>query len=245
VRAKLYVIPGSHPCDCAEAALRVKQIQYDRVDLIPVVHKLMVRARFDGNTVPALVLDGERLVGSGKILERIDELVPEPPLLPRDPELRARAQDAAAWGDAVLQPLARRVAWAGLRRDHRAMMSYGQGSRLGLPLPLLRLGAGPVTAIATRLNHAGDERVEADLRALPDHLDQVDTWIGEGVLGGDPPNVADLQIGSSLRLLRTFEDVRPLIDGRPCERLAAQAFPPTVGSIPAGTYPRAWVASGG
>lgn len=239
------MIPGSHPCHCAEAALRVKRIEYDRVDLIPVVHKLVVRARFDGNTVPALVLDGERLLGSRTILERIDELVPEPPLLPREPELRAKVHDAEEWGDKVLQPLARRVAWAGLRRDGRAMMSYGQGSRLGLPLPLLRLGAGPVAAIAARLNRAGDEQAEADLRALPGHLDQVDSWIAEEVLGGDPLNVADLQIGSSIRLLRTFEDVRPLIDGRPCEGLAAQAFPPAVGSIPAGTYPRGWVAGRG
>lgn len=243
MHAKLYVIPGSHPCDCAEAALRAKNIPYERVDLIPVLHKLVVRARFDGNTVPALILDGERLVGSRKIVERIDELVPEPPLVPRDPELRAKVRDAEAWGDEVLQPLARRVAWAGLRRDRNAMMSYGQGSRLGMPLPLLKLGAGPVSAIATRLNHAGDAAAEADLRALPGHLNRIDAWIREGVLGGDSPNVADLQIGSSIRLLRTFQDVRPLIDGRPCEALAAQAFPPTVGSIPAGTYPSGWVAS--
>jgi hypothetical protein len=32
---KLYVIPGSHPCATAEAALALKGLEYERVDLLP------------------------------------------------------------------------------------------------------------------------------------------------------------------------------------------------------------------
>ena len=34
--AKLYVVPGSHPCAAVEAALELKGIAFDRVELLPV-----------------------------------------------------------------------------------------------------------------------------------------------------------------------------------------------------------------
>ena len=40
-------------------------------------------------TVPALRIDGEKVQGSRAIMRRLDELVPEPPLFPSDPD-RAR-----------------------------------------------------------------------------------------------------------------------------------------------------------
>jgi glutathione S-transferase len=245
VGAKLYVIPGSHPCECAEAAMRLKGIEYQRVDLIPAIHAVVVRSRFPGRTVPALDLDGERIIGSRTILRRLDELRPEPLLLPDDPDVRAKVEDAEEWGDRVLQPLARRVAWAGFKRNRPSMLSYSSQAKLGLPKPFLKLGTGPAAAIASRVNGASDEQVQADLATLPGHLDKVAVWMDEGVLGGETPNVADLQIGSSIRLLGTFEDVKPMLSGRRCATLAESGFGPTVGSIPAGTLPREWVAQTG
>jgi glutathione S-transferase len=60
------------------------------------------------------------------------------------------------------------------------------------------------------------------------------------VLGGERPNAANLQIGSSIRLLMTIGDVRPLIEGRPAERLT-RWFEPQVGEVPAGTLPPEWL----
>jgi glutathione S-transferase len=234
---KLYVIPGSHPCDCVEAALRLKGVDYQRVDLLPVVHKAVIGARFRARTVPAMTLDGERIVGSRAILRRLDQLAPEPPLFPADPELRAKVEEAESFGNDVLQPLARRIAWSVLRRNRDAMMGYARDSRLGLPEPLVKLGSAPVAAAASRLNGASDAQVREDLQALPGHLDRVDALIADGVLGNDTPNAADLQIGSSMRLLETFGDVAPLLSGRPCERLAESGFRPLPGSVPAGTLP--------
>jgi hypothetical protein len=56
------------------------------------------------------------------------------------------------------------------------------------------------------------------------------------VLGNEQPNAADLQIGSTMLLLQTIGDVRPLLDGRPALRLASY-FPPMAGAIKAGTLP--------
>ena len=50
-------------------------------------------------------------------------------------------------------------------------------------------------------NKARDESARADLAALPGQLDRIDAWIADGLLGGEQPNAADLQIGSTIRLL--------------------------------------------
>jgi glutathione S-transferase len=241
VKARLYVFPGSHPCACAEAAIRLKRIPYTRVNLIPAFHKLVVRTHFPGDTVPALAIGHERIIGSRAILRRLDELQPEPPLLPADPASCARVEEAEAWGAEVLQPLARRLAWAALKRDPGVMMSYAAGAKMPLPRSLLKLGTRPVTAFAARYNGAGDEAALADLQGLPGHLDKIEAWMDEGVLGGETPNAADLQIGSAIRLLGTFGDLAPLLEGRRCVRLGENGFAPAAGAIPAGTLPSGWL----
>jgi maleylpyruvate isomerase len=56
--------------------------------------------------VPTLLLDdGRQLSQSLAILEYLDETVPEPPLLPREPYLRARARQLAELINAGIQPL--------------------------------------------------------------------------------------------------------------------------------------------
>jgi glutathione S-transferase len=239
---KLYGVPGSHPTDCVEAALRLKGIPYKRVDYLPVVHKAIMRPIFGGVTVPALKVDGERMLGSRAILRRLEQIQPDPALLPADPGLRARVEDAESWGDEVLQPLARRVSWAVLRRTTKSMLSYAKDANLGLPPSLLAPGVRPTAWAASKINNASDEQVQADLRELPGHLDRIDGWVGDGVLG-DPEraNVADLQIGSSLRLMMTLGDIQPLIEGRPCAPLGERWFWPSSGHAPAGALPVGWV----
>jgi glutathione S-transferase len=188
-------------------------------------------------------LDGERLVGSRAIMRRLDALVPEPPLLPApgDPSY-ARVLEAERWGDEVLQSVPRRIIDAAFLRSPAAMESYIGDARLPLPRSLLR-PAIPLTArlMAIR-NRARDESARADLAALPGQLQRIDRWIAEGLLGGELPNAADLQIGSSVRLLMSIGDVRPLIEKRPAAELI-RYFPPMAGEIPPGALPAEWLAA--
>jgi len=100
--------------------------------------------------------------------------------------------------------------------------------------------AAPLTAkmMAFR-NKARDATARADIAALPSQLDRVDRWIAEGLIGGESPNAADLQIGSAIRLFMSIGDLRPLIEGRPAAKLA-NWFPPIVGGIEAGVLPAEW-----
>jgi len=241
VDARLYVIPGSHPSRTVIAMLDLKGIPYKRTDLMPVVSKGVLRAAgFGGITVPALKIDGRKLQGSREIARELDRIRPEPPLLPADPEARAAVERAEAWGDETLQPAARRVLWNALRRDRSPLASYAQGARLGVPIGLAVKTGQPLVALSARLNQATDENVRADLAALPGMLQRVDDWIAEGVLGGEQPNAADLQIAASLRLLMTLRDLREPIVARPAGALAMRFVPDYPGDAPP-ILPAAWL----
>jgi glutathione S-transferase len=241
MRATLFSIPGSHPSVAAALMLEHKGIEYRRIDLVPVVHKGVLRAAgFPGVTVPAMRLDGTRLQGSTRIARALDALQPEPPLFPRG-ERREAVERVEAWGDEVLQPLARRLVWAALRRDRSGIGSFLEGARLGLPTGLAVRTSPPVVSLAATLNRASDEVVRGDLAALPGMLLRVDEWIEQGALGGSERSAADFQVATSLRLLMTLDDVRPALEGRPAGRLALEVVPRFPGRVPP-VLPAAWLA---
>jgi len=234
----LYVIHNSHPCATAERALQLKGQAYRIHEMAPALHAPEQWLRFRAMTVPALRLgNGERIVGSRAIVHRLDELVPEPRLLPADADARARVLEAERWGDEVLQPVPRRLAWTGVCERPDALASYSEGSRLPLPGFVQRLAAPRIARVARWRNGGGEAQARKDLAALPAQLDRVDGWIAAGVLGGPEPNAADLQIAPSIRLLATMEDVRPLLAGRPCRDLAMRLFPSYGGHLPSGALP--------
>jgi len=236
----LYVIHNSHPCIAAERALQLKGQPYRIHEMAPALHVPEQWLRFRAMTVPTLTLgSGEKVVGSRAIVHRLDQLVPEPRLLPEDPAARARVLEAERWGDEVLQPVPRRLAWTGACARPDALASYSEGSRLPLPGFVQRLAAPRIARVARWRNRGGAEAARKDLAALPAQLDQVDAWIAEGVLGGAEPNAADLQITTSLRLLATMDDVMPLLEGRPCLALTLRLFPSHSGHLPAGALPAA------
>jgi glutathione S-transferase len=239
--ATLYALPGSHPVAAVEVALRLKSIDYHRVDLLPMSQVLIGPLRYGGTTVPGLRIAGERLVGSRAIMRRLDALAPEPALLPPvgDP-YRTRVLEAERWGEEVLQSVPRRIIDVAFIRRPAAMESYAANAKLPLPRPLMR-PALPLTARLMALkNGAREDAAREDLQALPGLLDRIDAWIADGLLGGECPNAADLQIGSTIRLLATIGDVSPLIGARPAARLT-RYFPPMVGEVPRGVLPGEWL----
>jgi glutathione S-transferase len=235
MRLKLYVVHGSHPCAAVEKALSLKGLRYSVVEWPPPLQVPMQRILFGRRTVPALRIDNEKVQGSTEIMRRLDELVPEPRLFPADPTELARVQEAERWGNDVLQPVGRELIWAGMLDQPSAMVSYSEHSRLPLPAPAIRAVAPAIARMGARINRTGGSVARLDLQALPAQLDQVDAWIADGRMGdAEHPNAADLQIASTVRLLLTLADARPLIEGRPIEGLARSLFPVADGEMPAG-----------
>src|SRR3954453_20900558 len=118
--AKLYVVHGSHPCEAVKRALELKGVPYKAVEIPPPFHVPLQQLRFGKRTVPGIKFeDGEKLSGSTAILRRLDELAPDPPMFAGE-----GVAEAEAWGESVLQPMARRLLWRGFGLDHRAMHGY-------------------------------------------------------------------------------------------------------------------------
>ena len=138
------------------------------------------------------------MVGSRTIMRRLDELAPEPPLLPApgDPAY-AQVLEAERWGDEVLQSVPRRIIDVAFLRRSGAMESYAgrrqaaAAARDDAP----RAAADRASDGAQKQGNA-TTAARADLDALPGQLDRIDAWIADGLLGGEQPNAADLQIGS-------------------------------------------------
>jgi glutathione S-transferase len=242
--AKLYVVYGSHPCVTVQRALELKAVPHTVVELPPPMHAALQRLRFGVRTVPGLTLEsGEKISGSRAIIRRLEELAPEPSLLPADPGERAAVERAEEWGDEVWQPTVRRLLWRTFTMHPRAMPSYQEGARLPLPAPAVRALAPLVNAVERRLNGAEEGAVRADLRALPGHLDRIDGWLRDGVLGGETVNAADLQIAPTSRLMLTIGDVHPYFAGRPTEAHAMGLFGEWAGSTPPGVFPAQWLSA--
>jgi glutathione S-transferase len=240
--AKLYVVHGSHPCATVARAMDMKGVPYKVVELLPPSHAAVQRVLFGARTVPGLKLEsGEKVSGSRAIVRRLEELAPSPALFPAEADARVAVERAEQWGEEVWQPMARRLLWRTFTLHPQAMKSYQAGSRYPLPAPAVRALAPVVNAVERKLNAAEVGAVRADLRSLPGHLDRIDGWIGDGVLGGGAVNAADLQIATTSRLMLTIGDLRPFFAGRPAEAHAMELFADWAGSTPPGVFPAEWL----
>ena len=135
----------------AEAALRRKGLQYEKVELAPGPHnEEMERIYGAGNrTVPGLLVDDEPVHGSRPILARLEEMVPEPPLYPGP--IAAEVREAERWGDVELQDLGRRLPWAPLISGPRRWEPTAAASR------------------STRRHRLRDRHVADVVEVPPDH----------------------------------------------------------------------------
>jgi glutathione S-transferase len=238
VRATLYAIPASNAVLTAQLALERKGIPYRRVDQLPVVHRIGMRARgFQGSTVPGLVIDGRKVHGSSAILRELDRLEPEPPLFPADPALLPPAEEALRWGEDVYQCTLRNLLpWSLLHRPS-AVASVLQDARMTLPTSLVVRVAKPAIYVNSLINSSNEEMVRRRLAELPGMFDHVDELIASGVLNAEEPGAADLMIAPTTCAFLWWEELRPLLDGRAAADHARRVVPRFPGEIPP-VFPR-------
>jgi glutathione S-transferase len=244
----LYAIPGSHACECGALMLEHKQIPYKRVDLWPGMHPMSVRLRgFPGKgetrmfgdkppsrgvaigdrfgTVPALKLGDERVQTNHAIARRLDEIEPDPPLFPDDPERRRQVEEAERWGDEVFQMAARRLTLAAVVHGPDSLRERGNEGRLGALLwHNERMRLFGTRFMSKRLFDANLDTERGMLDQLPGMLDTIDAWVEAGVLNGERLNAADFLIAPSLALLAYRRDLAPQIEARPAGALVERVF---------------------
>ena len=245
---KLYVIPGSHACRSGILMVEHKGVPYRRVDVLTLTHPVRVRLHgFDASgetrqtgarrtlpvrlgdligTVPALDADGRRASTNHQIARLLDELHPEPPFFPADPERRRAVEEAEAWANETFQMAARRIAVAWAVRDPEGAARACDDGRMGHLLYRHELARRLIIPWIGRAVFAAGGSAERELLAeLPEMLDRIDAWIADGVLGGAQPNAADFMVAPSLALMLYRPDILPLLEGRPALELVDRLLP--------------------
>jgi glutathione S-transferase len=217
-----------------------KGLDHKVVWLLPGLWPVLLRTRgFRGGTVPAMKVDGRRIQGSTLISRELERLQPTPPLFPEEPERRRAVEEAEGWGDRVLQDVPRRIVrWLAVHRPETKVLIARE---VGIPFP--RFAAWINTPAARRLASKvdADAEIQGAIAQVPEALDHVDELIADGVIGGEEPNAADLQIATSVRALLTLKDLDPVTQGRPAADLAMRYMPEFGTDFPAGLLPAEWL----
>lgn len=219
---QLYMFPGSNAVQTAVLMLAHKGIEPEVVQVERGAHIAQMRELgFDGASVPALRIGERRIQGTRASARALDDLRPEPRLFPADPARRVRVEDAERRGEELQNAARRLFYWAILRTE---------------PTPIRRIAA---------VHHrATDAAVRRDLGELPGRLDEIDAWLTEGLLGAEALNAADFQIAPNVAWLPCFEDLAPLVAGRPSVAYARRVAGENEAHVPA-AFPRDWLVPAG
>jgi glutathione S-transferase len=241
VAIKLYGSLPSPPSQSARLMLEHKRLEHRIVWLLPGLWPALLRTRgFRGGTVPAIKIDGRRVQGSRTISRALEELKPEPPLFPADPQQRLEVEEAERWGDEVLQDVPRRIIrWISVHRPE-SRVTIARDVRVPFPRFAAWINAPSARYLARKVDTEG--QIQRAIGQVPEVLDHVDELISDGVIGGEQPNAADFQIATSVRGLLQIEDLRPETQGRPAADLATRYLPEFGTPFPAGMLPPEWLA---
>lgn len=220
--ATLYAIPGSHAVRTGELMLEHKGIPFRRVNFPPGPHRVLVRVLgFRGDRVPAVKFeDGRRAQGTRELPRVLDELVPEPRLVPEDP----RALEAEVWADEVLQQWARRMVASAGARNPDALSGRGADGRLGVLLSSNDVQRRVAASAVLVVFRAYKQQQRDDRKRTGEILDQVDAWIDQGVLNGEQLRSPDFAVASSLALVEYIVALKPELQRRPLMALMDRVF---------------------
>jgi glutathione S-transferase len=209
-------------------ALDCKRVPHRRTGVLPGPHLAQVR-RLTGRTqTPVLVLDdGPAIDESARILDWLDEHCPQPPLLPREPELAEAARAIERRFDEDVAPRGRRAVLAVLLETPRYFARvFGNGR--GAVTQALYAAALPLAAPLIRKANgiSGAAAVADGVRAFEEGLDHVAAASrATGYLVGTSFTRADLAAASVLAVCVDPPDspmTRPRPRSAPFEAFAAR-----------------------
>jgi glutathione S-transferase len=133
-RPVLWHIPVSHFSEKVRWALAYKAIEHKRHVAPGGTHPAVARALTRGqcSTFPVLRIDGRNVGDSTAIIAALEELQPDPPLYPADPDERRRALELEEWFDEHLGPQVRLLGWHELVMDPERLESIALNMTPGL-----------------------------------------------------------------------------------------------------------------
>lgn len=212
----LVQIPYSHNCVKVRAALRLKGLAFEVLNVHPM-DRSRVRELSGQSLVPVLLDDGRSLTDSTRILLYLEERFPRPALLPADPLPRAECLVLEDWADGAFMELTRRLAYWRLLAAPGALEALWMPKARGPP----RWLAGRVARLALRrrfgLSASRNLADEAEARRLAALA--VGRLHGRTYLVGERATIADVALAAMVaplwaagREIVAEPNVRALLD---------------------------------
>ncbi len=198
MKIAMYDWPASPFCMKVRALLDYKRIDYERINILgPAWFTVWRRGRI--GKVPALEIDGELVCDSTDIAYRLEDLVPNPSVIPSDRYLAARNHVLEDWADESIYFIGLYFQW--WEPEGRTMVPLAFGKS-----PAGRFAfAGYERALRRQLRGQGTARkpLEHLRRDLSRHLDAVESLLaGRSFLLGDTPMLCDFALLGQLHYLR-------------------------------------------
>jgi glutathione S-transferase len=193
----LWHLKVSHYNEKARWALDYKRVPHRRRAVDPGRHRAIARKLTGRTTFPVLVLDGEAIGDSTRIIEALEGRHPDPPLYPADPEARRRVLELEDFFDEEFGPYTRMLGLHHVLGDPKLMLGMfapdltrGRRFVTRTTFPLLRRRIVAAFGIDDRSVaeaygkvRAAGERFRAELQP-------------SGYLSGDGFTVADLTVAA-------------------------------------------------
>jgi glutathione S-transferase len=193
----LWHLKVSHFNEKARWALDYKRVPHVRRAAVPGRHPAIAKRLTGGTTLPVLILDGEAIGDSSRIIEALERRHPEPPLYPSDAEERRDALAAEEFYDEELGEYTRRLTVHHMLPD--ASLTLGAFfSDLRGPSRVAARAAFPLVRRRMKATVGADERsVALAFEKLEAASERFRSDVGpNGHLVGGEFTVADLTLAS-------------------------------------------------
>jgi glutathione S-transferase len=195
----LWHLKVSHYNEKARWALDYKGVTHVRRAAVPGRHIAIAEKLTGSRTFPVLVIDGEAIGDSTRIIAALEDRYPDPPLYPADPDDRRRALELEDYFDEELGPYTRRLAVHRMLPEREILVGAFFQDVTGLRGRAL---SAAYPAIRQRMS----SMLEIDDRTVPEAFDKL-RQAGErfqtdlqpsGYLVGERFTVADLTLAALL-----------------------------------------------
>jgi glutathione S-transferase len=200
-----YQIPISHFCEKVHWALDFKGLPYQSVSVNPFTRKELASIS-ESKQVPIIRHGAQVVSESSAIVSYLDEICPDPPLVPEKEPERRECLEIERIADQEIAPAVRRLAYDTLT-SNRAMFKRLMLPKRG-PARLLNPVKAPLMTFALKW-HFGISRgscardrtsLSRRIAALQERLD------GRGHFIGDTLTIADIAVASLLCPLEIVKD---------------------------------------
>ena len=183
----------------ARWALDYERVPHVRRAAIPGRHTAIAKKLGDGSTMPVLVLDGEPIGDSTRIIAALERLHPDPTLYPADPAERQRALELEDFFDEELGPFIRRLTVHHMLLDRDVIMDSFFVDVEGVQRRTMSAAYPAVRRAMTSNLQIDDESVAHAFGKLREAGERFQAGLQpSGYLVGDGFTVADLTLAALL-----------------------------------------------